>query len=153
MEANPKQGLSPEQEKAIGDNMTKYEKHYSEEGFWSKIKKYAKQAGEVVVHAGLLLYYALKSPKTPTRAKMQIYGALGYLILPVDLIPDFVLGMGFLDDWGALALAIKSVSEAIDDEVKRQAKEKVDDLFGGTEEDGQPKSTVMSSPAQEVRQP
>ncbi|AFC27230.1 hypothetical protein PM3016_250 [Paenibacillus mucilaginosus 3016] len=153
MEANPKQGLSPEQEKAIGDNMTKYEKHYSEEGFWSKIKKYAKQAGEVVVHAGLLLYYALNSPKTPTRAKMQIYGALGYLILPVDLIPDFVIGMGFLDDWGALALAIKSVSEAIDDEVKRQAKEKVDDLFGGTEEDGQPKSTVMNSPAQEVRQP
>ncbi|MCZ8522260.1 MULTISPECIES: YkvA family protein [Paenibacillus] len=144
MESTTKIGLSEEQQKAIGENMTKYEKHYSEEGFWAKIAKYAKLAGEAVVHAGLLLFYALKSPKTPTRAKMQIYGALGYLILPVDLIPDFILGMGFLDDWGALALAVKSVSSAIDDEVKRQAKEKVEELFGGDTEEGagQPKSTL-----------
>ncbi|QJD86486.1 YkvA family protein [Cohnella herbarum] len=109
---------------------SKYEKHYSEEGFWSKLKKNAKEAGSKVVYSGLLLYFALQSPKTPLRAKVQIYGALGYLILPVDLVPDFLPAVGYVDDLGALGLALGAVAMSIDQGVKLKAKDKLKDLFG-----------------------
>lgn len=107
-----------------------YQKHFSEEGFWGKLKKYAKDAGLKVVYSGLLLYYALESPKTPLRAKVQIYGALGYLILPIDVVPDFVPVVGYVDDLGALMLAIGATAMAIDGNVKNKAKDKLHDFFG-----------------------
>jgi uncharacterized membrane protein YkvA (DUF1232 family) len=78
----------------------------------------------------LLLYYAVQSPKTPLKARVQIYGALGYLILPVDLVPDFLPAIGYVDDLGALGLALGAVAMSIDQEVKLKAKDKLKDLFG-----------------------
>lgn len=109
---------------------SKYEKHFSVDGFWTKLKKYAKDAGLKVVYSGLLLYYALESPKTPIKAKIQIYGALGYLILPVDLVPDLLPVVGYVDDLGALGLAIGATAMSIDKQVKQKAKEKMKDFFG-----------------------
>ncbi|WP_239616285.1 YkvA family protein [Cohnella mopanensis] len=109
---------------------SKYEKHYSDEGFWAKLKKSAKDAGSKVVYSGLLLYYAVQSPKTPLKARVQIYGALGYLILPIDLVPDFLPVVGYVDDLGALGLALGAVAQSIDQEVKQKAKDKLKDLFG-----------------------
>jgi uncharacterized membrane protein YkvA (DUF1232 family) len=109
---------------------SKYEKHYSEDDFWGKLKKAAKDAGLKVVYAGLLLYYALQSPKTPMKAKIQIYGALGYLIFPFDMIPDMIPVVGYLDDLGALMLAVGAVAMSIDKEVKHKARIKLVDFFG-----------------------
>lgn len=44
----------------------------------------------------------LKDENTPGKHKMIIIGALGYFILPVDLIPDFIPVAGFTDDAAAL---------------------------------------------------
>jgi uncharacterized membrane protein YkvA (DUF1232 family) len=109
---------------------SKYEKHFSEDGFWDKLKNYAKEAGYKVVYTGLLLYYALQSPNTPLKAKLQIYGALGYLILPFDIVPDFVPVAGYIDDLGALMLAVGAVAMNIDAEVKQKAKDKLAEFFG-----------------------
>lgn len=109
---------------------SKYEKYYSEASFWTKLSKYAKDAGIKVVYSGLILYYALESPKTPLKSKLQIYAALGYLILPIDLVPDFIPVVGFVDDLGALGLAIGATAMSIDKEVKQKAKGKVVDFFG-----------------------
>jgi uncharacterized membrane protein YkvA (DUF1232 family) len=109
---------------------TKYDKHFSEDGFWDKLKKYAKEAGHKVVYTGLLLYYALQSPNTPLKAKIQIYGALGYLILPFDIVPDFIPVVGYIDDLGALMLAVGAVAMNIDQGVKQKAKDKLTDFFG-----------------------
>lgn len=109
---------------------SKYEKHFTDEGFWAKLKKYAKVAGMKVVYSGLLLYYALESPKTPLRAKIQIYGALGYLILPIDLVPDLLPAVGYVDDLGALGLALGATAMSIDSQVKEKAKAKMNDFFG-----------------------
>lgn len=54
----------------------------------------------------------------------MIIGALGYFILPLDLIPDFAAGVGFTDDLGALGLALIQVAMYIDEDVKLKAKEK-----------------------------
>ena len=60
-----------------------------------------------------------------------INGALGYLVLPTDLIPDVIPGIGYGDDWGALVAALGTVSAYIKDEHKNKAAAQVARLFGG----------------------
>ena len=78
--------------------------NYSDEKFWGKLARYAKKAGRKAVEETLTLYYCMKDPETPLQAKIVIFGALAYLILPVDLIPDFIPVIGWLDDVGVVAL-------------------------------------------------
>ena len=110
-----------------------YEKHYNEESFWEKVKKFAVKAGGKVIYLALKLYFALQSEKIPTWAKGIIIGALGYFILPIDLIPDVMPVVGFTDDFGVLAAAIAAVAAYIDDDVRAKAKGKMRDWFGDSE--------------------
>ncbi|MGX6444013.1 YkvA family protein [Neobacillus sp. K501] len=112
--------------------MDKASKNYSDEKFWDKLKKFAKKAGASVVYAVLLLYFTLQKPQVPAKAKAIIIGALGYFILPFDLIPDIAVGLGYTDDLGALGVALLQVAMYIDDDIKQKAKEKLKDWFGDT---------------------
>jgi len=107
-----------------------FSKEFSDDGFWNKVIKYAKTAGQEVIEKALWLYYAAQNPQTPTWAKTTIYGALGYFILPIDAIPDMLPGVGYTDDLGVIAAAITAVSMYITDEVKQQAAQKLRDWFG-----------------------
>ncbi|USK59285.1 YkvA family protein [Peribacillus asahii] len=117
-------------EQEVINKMQRSEKHYSDDKFWDKLKKFGKKAGASVVYAVLLLYYTLQKPEVPKKAKAVIIGALGYFILPVDLLPDMMLGIGFTDDLGALGVALFQVAMYIDDEIKGKAKTKLADWFG-----------------------
>lgn len=117
------------------ENYEKYEKYYSEEGLMDKLKKFAKKAGIKTVYAALLLYYVLLSKDVPVKEKGLIIGALGYLILPVDLIPDFIPVAGFTDDLAALAYAIHAVRSYVSPEIEVQAKAKLKDWFDSFTED------------------
>lgn len=108
----------------------KYEKNYSENKFWDKLGTVAKKAGIKVVYAALLLYYVLKNPMTPRKDRNKILGALGYLILPLDLIPDWIPVAGYTDDLAALTWAIYTVAKCITPEVKEQAASKCHEWFG-----------------------
>ncbi|WP_431731879.1 YkvA family protein [Bacillus timonensis] len=110
--------------------MDDMEKHYSEEKFWEKLKKFALRAGHSVVYTALLLYYVLQKPNLPAKARVTILAALGYFIFPVDLIPDLAVGIGFTDDLGALGVALFQVAMHIDEDVKAKAKAKLVDWFG-----------------------
>ena len=112
------------------EKIQNFGKHYSEGGLWEKIKKYSKKAGSSAVYAVLLLYFVLQKEEVPKKNKAIIIGALGYFILPVDLIPDVALGVGYTDDIGVLLAALWQVAMYIDDDVKNQAKEKLKDWFG-----------------------
>lgn len=81
------------------------------EKFWRTAKKAARQIPfmEEVVAA----YYCAMDKKTPVRAKGILLAALGYFVLPVDVIPDFVFGLGFTDDIAVLTAAITAVSAHI----------------------------------------
>lgn len=118
---------SPEE---LEKEMERASKHYSEEKFWDKLTKFAKKAGSSVVYAVLLLYFTLQKPEVPAKTKAIIIGALGYFILPIDLIPDVAAGIGFTDDLGALGVALLQVAMYIDEDVKNKAKEKLKDWFG-----------------------
>jgi uncharacterized membrane protein YkvA (DUF1232 family) len=108
----------------------KHGKHYSDDKLWKKIGKFAKKAGSSAVYAVLILYYTLQKPEIPVKVKATILGALGYFILPIDLIPDVAFGAGFIDDLGVLTAALIQVAVHVDDEVKAKAREKLEKWFG-----------------------
>lgn len=114
----------------MAENTSYYEKDFSDEGFWEKVKSAFKKAGLEVIEKALMLYYAADNPATPLWAKGVIYGALGYFISPIDAIPDFTPVVGYSDDLGVLVAAIGVVTMYIDDEVKRKVAEKLKFWFG-----------------------
>jgi len=107
-----------------------YSDQYSEKSLFEKIKNVAKAAGIKVIYYVLIAYYLLKKPEVPKKEKAIIIGALGYFIMPLDLVPDFTAGVGYVDDLGALALALGKVALYIDDDIKQKAKDKLRDIFG-----------------------
>lgn len=106
---------------------------YSESNFWDKLKKFAKVAGKEVIEKALFLYYAAKQPNTPLWAKTTIYGALAYFISPIDMLPDLTPLLGYTDDLSILAAALVTVASYITDEVKQQARDKMQTWFGSAE--------------------
>lgn len=115
-------------------NFEQYEQHYNEDSFWEKIKKYSKKAGKKVILVAMKLYYALQSDATPPWAKAVIVGALGYFVLPADLISDFIPAVGFSDDMAAMSAALLTVAHNITPEVEEKAKKKLQDWFGEEEQ-------------------
>ena len=107
-----------------------YERHYNEGDFWKKLRRTASLVGAKVLYPALQLYYMMQSKNVPVKAKTLIIGALGYLILPADLIPDFIPALGFTDDLTAIMLALRTASQYITPEIKSQAKEQTDKLLG-----------------------
>jgi uncharacterized membrane protein YkvA (DUF1232 family) len=114
---------------------------YSEDSFWGKASEYAKDAGWQVIEKALWLFYAAQSDQVPIKAKGVIYGALGYFILPTDVIPDFIPAAGYTDDIGVLAAAVATVALYIDSGVKTAARHKMDEWFGDPEVP--PKSSIV----------
>ena len=103
--------------------------YYSESGFWDKIKGFASKIGAQGVYIAFILYYVLIDSETPTRQKGVILGALGYLILPLDLVPDLVPILGFSDDLAALSAALKMIWSSVHPRHLTQAEAKTRDWF------------------------
>tara|TARA_R110002124_G_scaffold57039_4_gene160227 strand:+ start:1834 stop:2208 length:375 start_codon:yes stop_codon:yes gene_type:complete len=116
----------------------KFEIAYSDSGFWSKLKRYAKTAGKEVVEKALLLYYAAQEEKAPAWAKGTIAAALGYFIVPLDAITDLAPGIGYADDLGVLVLAIAAVAAYINEDVRGKTSQKMLDWFGDDDADETP---------------
>jgi len=98
--------------------------------FWDKLRRFGKQAGRVVVERALRLYYAAQDPGTPVWAKRAIYAGLAYFIMPFDLVPDFLPGVGFTDDAATLLVTLLAVTAYVDRDIKVRARAKVAEWFG-----------------------
>ena len=109
--------------------MAKYQDEYSDEKLWDKLKKFAAKLGGKATYYALILYYVLQSPDVTVANKALILGALGYFILPIDLIPDVIPALGFTDDAAALALAYKAVEASVTPEIEAKAQAKIDEWF------------------------
>jgi len=71
--------------------------------FWTKLKRFA---GHVpFAEDAIAAYYCALDPATPIRVRGMLLAALAYFILPIDLIPDVLAGLGFADD-AALITAV-----------------------------------------------
>jgi uncharacterized membrane protein YkvA (DUF1232 family) len=105
--------------------MADHSERYSESSFWRKTARVGRRAGREVLEKSLWLYFAMQKQDCPAWAKTAIVGALGYFILPIDAIPDFIPLLGFTDDLGVLAGAVATVAKQIDGEVKEKAEAKL----------------------------
>jgi len=88
--------------------------------FWPTVKKAIRWIpfiDEVVA-----AYYAMLDPRTPARPRLILIGALAYFVAPIDVVPDFILGLGFVDDASILMAALAAVRSSIRDEHREAAR-------------------------------
>lgn len=115
------------------NNMQKYADLYNPGALFEKIKNMAKKAGVKLVYSVLLLYYSTLDRELPIKDRLMVLAALGYFILPVDLIPDALPG-GFADDTAALIFVLKQVWNNLTPETKRKARNRLSEWFGEVSE-------------------
>jgi len=72
----------------------------------------------------LPLYYAYRDPRVPWYAKLLIVIEVGYALSPIDLIPDFISVLGYLDDLVLVPLGIAMVIKMIPIQVMEEARQK-----------------------------
>ena len=88
---------------------------------WKAIYQWARR----VKQDSVMLWFACRHPQTPWLAKAIAAVAVAYALSPIDLIPDFIPVLGYLDDALLLPamvwLAVKCLPEAVKDECQRQA--------------------------------
>ena len=106
-----------------------YANKFSKRDFVEKIARIAKGAGAKLVYAALILYYTLQSDKVSATNKAMIIGALGYLISPLDVVPDAIPIAGLADDLGVLVFVLKKVWTDIDPDIQVKARERLSKWF------------------------
>ena len=104
----------------------RYQSSYDEDSLFSTLSKYASKLGKKAVEHALTLYYTLGSKDLSAKKVAIITAALGYLIMPFDLLPDFIPG-GFVDDISIMLAAINSIT--VSPIVKQKVKQKLKEYF------------------------
>ena len=106
-----------------------YKDKFTQSGFIEKISKIAKRAGSKLVYAALILYYTLQSESVSLKDTTMILAALGYLISPLDVMPDAIPIAGLSDDLGVLLYVLRKVWTDIPEDVKEKAHNKLTKWF------------------------
>lgn len=112
--------LTPEQEKKVNEIFNSFqEKKYGKEDFQKllskeeKIKRKSKSsrlkkfANDICIYFEMLKdFFTGKYKEVPFGTIAAIIGSLLYVLLPIDLIPDFIPFVGLIDDAGIISLCI-----------------------------------------------
>lgn len=95
--------------------------------FWPTFRKAFAQLpfAEDVVTA----YYCALDEKTPAHAKGILLAALAYFVLPIDIIPDFIVAIGFGDDIAILTAAITTLRSHMTDDQRQAARKSISDML------------------------
>lgn len=99
------------------------------EGFWPKLTRtfsHIPFADKI-----LAAYYCAMDSATPFKVRATLLGALAYFILPFDVIPDFILGLGFTDDMAVIVTAYTLIRNHLKPEHLDRARETIDRLRSG----------------------
>jgi uncharacterized membrane protein YkvA (DUF1232 family) len=110
-------------------NLDRYRRFFSERNFWSIIGRFAQRLGIKTVYSALLMYYAYRRKDTPFWAKNIVIGVLGYLLAPLDFMPDLTPIIGFTDDIGMLSFGLVTIAAYINQDVRGQARARLAKWF------------------------
>lgn len=94
------------------------------DGFWHKIRRVARRipfASEAVA-----AWYCTRDPATPAHVKAVLVAALAYFVMPVDALPDFLPGLGFVDDASVFWAVWQLMEKYITDDHRARAAETLD---------------------------
>ena len=90
------------------------------------LRKVLITAGRTIAKPALEALEMILDTSTPAQARVSLIAALTYLIMPIDLMPDFVPVAGFSDDLVALTAVISLWSQYISPEIRLRARRKLD---------------------------
>ncbi len=108
----------------------RFSDYYSKEGLRQKIIKTSRTiSGQVLYHI-LLLYLLVSDKSIPLKSRMLFMAALGYFILPTDLVSDVIPLLGFTDDIAFITYALGKASGYITPELKEKALMKAQEKMG-----------------------
>jgi uncharacterized membrane protein YkvA (DUF1232 family) len=116
------QDLTPAEADKLKSDRTRVERD-----FWQKLKATCRKIP--FIDDLVSVYYCAMDPTTPLQVKFILFGALGYFVVPFDVVPDFIAVLGFGDDAAVLYAAIRSVVPHIKPEHRLRAKEALDKLL------------------------
>ena len=111
------------------DDTKQYGEYYDENRFWKKVKRIAKRTGRTVLRPVLLLYYLMQDNHVSIKDKAYIIGALGYFVLPIDIFPDFIVGLGYTDDLAVIGLLLRHLHNNITPEIEMRVDTKINELL------------------------
>lgn len=117
-------------EQKLSDKYSEYESNYSDSNFKVKIASTASKLGKKLTSDFLFVYCLLTdkdSPINKSTKKALLIGVLGYFILPIDIIPDYIPGAGLVDDAAALAALIASLEKTLDADIIKKYKSKAEE--------------------------
>lgn len=106
-------------------NLQPYRRFFTPNRFWARLGGLARATGTKSIYTALLLYYAYERKETPKWAKRVVLGSLGYLLMPLDAVPDLTPILGYTDDISVLAAGLATVAAYVNEEVREQAKGKL----------------------------
>ena len=114
------------------------------ENLWAAIQENAAKVGIEATKIMLELFYVLKSPDTSMLNKSLIVAALGYQLLPEDVMPRSKFGLlGFLDNGVTLAFAYNRVKSSVTPEIEQHVNSVLRSWFG--EDDWSTQQTLCST--------
>ena len=97
-----------------------------EGGFWRKVQRVASYVP--FVEDAIAAYFCARDRATPIQAKAVIMGALAYFVIPLDVIPDFLTGLGFTDDATVFYIAYQTISRHVTERHREKAREALSKL-------------------------
>lgn len=90
----------------------------------SRLRKWASE----LKRQTLVVYFAARDPRTPWFARLLALGVAAYALSPIDLIPDFIPVLGYLDDLVIVPLGLLLVLRLIPTEVRASAQAQAREL-------------------------
>ena len=96
--------------------------------FWKKLKRFLTRIPFAEDLAAA--YYCAADPDTPAYVRAVLLGAVAYFILPIDMVPDMLAGLGFTDDASVLAAAVAAVGRHLRPQHRQQARRALDQIAG-----------------------
>ena len=118
--------LSADEKTPVDDLKFANDERNVRQGFWKTLRKalrFVPFANELVA-----AYYCALDRKTPLPVRAAFLGALAYFVLPIDVVPDFIFGLGFSDDITLLAATLMRLRAHITQEHRTQARNALNDL-------------------------
>jgi uncharacterized membrane protein YkvA (DUF1232 family) len=89
-------------------------------GFVNKMKAVARRIP--FAEDAVAAWFCTRDPATPFQVRATLIGALAYFVMPFDVVPDIVAGLGFTDDAAVLLAALKIVGSHISDAHRARAR-------------------------------
>lgn len=94
------------------------------------IRRAFRRMGQQAVYSVLLMTHAYRNKEVPPWAKRIIIGSLGYVLAPIDAVPDLSPIIGYTDDIGVLSFGLVTIASYINQDVRIAARRDVKRLFG-----------------------